>query len=63
MPAGDAYWQRARTLERLAERQGDDQLKARLKDLAKDCAKVAAAMERNPELAVLHDMGGGHQLH
>jgi hypothetical protein len=63
MPAGDAYRQRARRFERLAERQEDDQLKASLRDLAKDCAKVAAAMERNPELAVLHDMSRTPQLH
>jgi hypothetical protein len=62
MPAGDDYRQRAQAFERLAERQGDDELKARLKDLARDCAKVAAAMQRNPELAVLHDISLTDQL-
>ena len=63
MSAGDDYRRRAQTFERLAERQVDDQLKTRLKDLAADCAKVAAAMERNPELAVLHDVSRSGPLH
>lgn len=63
MPAGDGYRQRAQTLERLAERQEDGQLKACLEDIARDCAKVAAAMERYPELAVLHDMSLSGKLH
>lgn len=63
MPAGDTYRQRAQVFERLAERQSDGQLKASLQDLARNYAKVAAGMERNPELAVLHDPSAFGQLH
>ena len=63
MSGGNIYRLRALTFERLAKSRADDELKARLQELARDCSRLAAAIERHPELAAFDDLKRPRHLH
>jgi hypothetical protein len=58
-----AYRARAIGFEALAKRTGDASLKQRLYDLARACAALAEAVERNPELVEIEQLERPPLLH
>jgi hypothetical protein len=55
-----SYRTRAIGLENLAKRTRDEDIKQRLFDLSRTCMAVAAAIERNPDLAESEEFATRH---